>query len=396
LEYGVWAGLLLGLFLAYWSLVYLMRKDWARLPALWRGLAIVVGVWFVATSALLIPAFLSVRSGDYPLKGGDEYFSTDLAALVTRSPLWGAGTAPVGTPLGVLHVPAGTIENTVYLGIVPLVLAGLAALAIRRSPHRVVFWLVVFVFFTTLALGPYLYIGDTKTFSVVGASFSVPLPYQIYDQLPLVSVGRVPSRLIVFGLVVLAGTGFDVLTSWLKPKYKLLAPLAALLILGLVVLEYWNPPVSLYHPPEPAILKAIGDDPGDFAVLNVPWGRNSGGTWAGHASSAWLANYYQTLHGKATLGGTISRAKRSDLDWVWEQPGLRYLACAGCTKFFTDEDTNPDVVRQLFREYKIKYVVLRRGSSASETYDEYLRTTVGLTPVFTDATMPVYQNPGID
>jgi hypothetical protein len=398
LEYGAWAGLFVGLFLAYWSLVYLRQARRHDLVVLWRGVAATAGVWLAVSAPLLIAASLSVHSGDYSLSGGDEYYSADLASFVTPSPLWGPGT--YATAPAPNHVSTGGIENTVYLGIAPLLLAGLALLSVRRTPHRVLFWTVVFLFFAMLALGPYLYIGDTKTFSLFGTSFSVPLPYQIYDELPLVGTGRVPSRMIVFGLVglaVLAGIGLDILMSWLRGSYKKFVPLAALIVLSVVVLEYWNPPVHLHEPPKPAVLEAIGDEEGDFAVLNVPWGRGNGITWAGDFSGAWLADYQQSIHGKATIGGLLSRSKQRDVDWVWEQPGLRFLACSHCTEFLSGDDMNPDLVRELFRRYRIKYVVQEHGGYLGfEEHAAYLTDVVGLSRVFSDSSLIVYRNHEID
>ena len=235
LEYATDAALFLGLFLAYWSFVYLRKRDWVHLPALWRGSALVGGTWLALSAPLLIPTLLNVYSGEFVMPGNDELWSADLASFVTPSPLWGPGTDPVPDPAGVPHVPIGAMENTVYLGITPLILAGLSVFAIRRTPRRVVFWTVVFLFFAFMALGPYLYVEGTKTF---------PLPYQILDQIPVIGDRRAPTRMIVFGIVglaILAGTGFDLLTSWLRHNHRKLVPLAALIIFGLVVLEYWNP-----------------------------------------------------------------------------------------------------------------------------------------------------------
>ena len=176
----------------------------------------------------------------------------------------------------------------------------------------------------------------------------------------------------------------------------MLTPLAAFLVLGLVVLEYWNPPVHLYKPTAPAILETIRDEPGDFAVLDVPWGRGNGGTWSGDFAGAWLADYNQTIHGKATLGGYLSRSKKNDIDWVWEQPGLRFLACAQCPEFITEEDMNPQIVRDLFRQYRIKYVLLRTGNYGFAKHSEYLTEVVGLTPIYSDSSLIVYRNQEIE
>jgi hypothetical protein len=409
LEYAAAAGILLGLFLAYWSFVYLRRREWLRLPALWRGIAVTTGVWLLASLPLLIPTLQSIYGGEYSLSGqGDEYFSADLLGFVTPSPLWGSGIVPEFTRPD--KSPIGAWETTVFLGTLPLMLASLALFAIRRSPHRVVFWAMVFLFFATLALGPYLYVGNTKSLSLLGASFTVPLPYQIYDQLPLVSVGRVPARLIVFGLVglaVLAGTGFDVLTSWLKPKHKMLAPLAALLVLSLVALEYWNPPIHLSQITAPAIFEDIRDEPGDFSVLHAPWGRLTGTTGVGHQTGGPITMYYQRIHEKASFGGYIARPPESAfaIGPLGEEPGLGYLSCGSCPGP-RPQDLNVDEARRVFRKYEVKYVMLHRGDPNEsgigvpienlQAMDAYLLDVMGLTPVFSDSVLTVYRNQEIE
>ena len=85
--------LFLGLFLAYWSFVYLRNKEWLRLSSLVRGFAVIAVVWFAASSPLIVPGLRTIFAGDFFLPGGDEYFSGDLLTFVTPSPLWGPGTA---------------------------------------------------------------------------------------------------------------------------------------------------------------------------------------------------------------------------------------------------------------------------------------------------------------
>jgi len=407
LEYGALAGLFLGVFLAYWSFTYLRQKDRERLRGLWSGFAATAGVWLLVTAPLLVPTLFSIYTEDYPLPKNDEFYSSDLLAFVTPSPLWGPGTDPVIVQAGQQKQPAGSLENTVFLGIVPLLLAGLALFAVRRTSRRVMFWLVVLLFFAILALGPYLYIGDTKTFSVLGASFSVPLPYQVYDQVPLVGAGRAPARLILLGLVglaVLAGTGFDFLTSWLGRRNKKIAPLAALVIASLVVLEFWNPPINLEQLETPPVFEEIRDEPGDFTVLHAPWGRSTGSYTGGYGMGAALPDYYQTIHEKRSFGGYIAQARSIDFffEELVREPGLGYLARPPGDISAADQDG--DEVRRAFQKYRIKYVALHRltpkgepvvDKDTFETFDVYLRTVPGLVEIFSDARFTVYRNPDI-
>jgi hypothetical protein len=404
LEYGVDAALFLGLFLAYWSFVYLRRRDWARLSSLWRGLVVISVVWFAVSAPLVIPGVQETRSGDYLQPGGDEYFSADPLTFVTPSPLWGPGDAFV-FPTGI-HLDVGSEEGTAYLGIVPLLLAGLAVFAVRRTPHRVLFWAAIFLVFAILSLGPYLYVGDSKTVSVLGLSFSVPLPYQIYNQLPVFGARRIPARMIMFGIMglsVLAGTGLDLLTGWLKPRYGKIVPLAALLIFGLIVLEYWNPPLLVSELSTPAVLQDIRDEPGDFTVLHAPAGRRTGYTFVGDSTGAALTNYYQTIDERPTFGGYLSRVSHRGFAWMSEQPGLAFLSCPRCEGLPSQEDMNSDLVRAVFRENRIRYVVLHRldprgqpiffiGEAELTAMDEYLRDVVGLTAIYEDPSLTVYLN----
>ncbi len=405
LEYGTDAGLFLGLFMVYWSFILLRRRDWRRLSEMWRGFVAIAAVAFVVSSPLLIQAFRAVYGGSFFLNVGDEFYSGDLLTFVTPSPLWGPGTLP-GSPFG-SHLPVGSIEGTAYLGIVPLLLAGLALFAVRRTPHRFLFWAAVFLVFAILSLGPYLYVGGTKTLSVFGLSFSVPLPYQLYDQLPVFGSRRIPARMIIFGIMglsVLAGVGTDLLMAWLRPRYRRILPLAALVVLSLVVLEYWNPPVRLAELSTPAVLEEIRDEPGDFTVLDAPVGRQDGFFAGGNPSGGWLATYYEWMHEKPTLGGYVNRAR--DVGWTVEQPGLLYpLACPLCPP--SEDDLNPDVVRSFFRQHRIKYVILHKltpygeglayvGEAELTLMDGYLRDVVGATPIYSDPILTVYRNQDLE
>jgi len=115
-----------------------------------------------------------------------------------------------------------------------------------------------------------------------------------------------------------------------------------------------------------------------------------------------MTNYYQTVHEKRSFGGWLSRASDSTLGWVGEEPGLRYLSCLGCPDLPDENDANPELVGQVFRQYRIKYVVLHKldilgrpfpiTKDALHAADQYLRGVAGLTPMYDDASFTVYRN----
>jgi len=411
LEFTMDAAVLLGLFSVYWTVVYLLRRDRERLVTLARGVAVMGVVWFALSSPVLIPTYVRVESGEYALTDEDEYYSADALAFVTPSPLWGPGKDPSPGGSGAhSHQEIGTMENTLYLGIMPLLLAAAALFAIRRTPHRVFFWALVFLVFLILTCGPWLYVDGSKDVSIFGLSFSIPMPYQLYDAVPVMGQRRIPTRLLVFatlGLSVLAGAGVDVVTSWLRRHVRPLAAAAGLIILAIVALEYWNPPVHLSRLPEDPIFEQIRDEPGDFSVLHAPWGRMTGWGINGDLFGGPMASYYGAIHHKRTFGGFISRARESELFAVGLEPGLRYLACpVSCPDYPAREDLDPEVVQEVFERLRIKYVALHsqtpHGTVTPYTPDQlqkldrYLRDVAGLTPIETTPSFTVYRNPQVE
>jgi hypothetical protein len=473
IEYGADAGVLVGLFVAFWFLEYLRTRAWRRIRTLALGFAVMLAVWFVASSLVLIPAIKTVYDEDVVFPAQDEYFSGDLAAWVTPSPLWGQGTH-FTFPLGP-HLSVGSEEGTAYLGFASLILAALALVFVRRRPQQVLFWVAVFLTFGILSLGPYLYIDGDKNFSIFGISTSVPLPYHIYDQLPFLGSRRIPARMIIFGILglsVLAGIGLDFGMSWLKgretrivvralvalaafsvaatavfigadeygedvdtallmgavaglvaltvvaliallpflprpaARYRLMVPVTGILVLTLVVVEYWNPPVDVSPLSTPAFLEEIAREDGDFTVVDAPLGRRTGFTYTGNDAGGPLTNYYQSFYERASFGGYVSRVKGEGFAWIHEQPGLRVLACPHCPELPSEDDLDRERVRSVFREHQIKYVVLHKldprgqgisfiGEAELTKMDSYLREVAGLTPVYSDKTLTVYRNPKI-
>jgi hypothetical protein len=408
-EYATDAATFLGLFAIYWSIVYARRPDRAEsLSKLWRAVPVVVVSWMVLSAPMTVPAVVSIERGDSGTPTNTTWgfgFVTDPLALVTPSPLWGPGELPNTTlSEGSNHERPGAVENTVYLGITPLLLGGLALLSVRRFSDRAVFWAAVFLTFTILALGPYLFLGDTKDFTILGWHFSVPLPYKIYDQIPVLGDRRGIARLIVFGhlaLAVLAALGTDVLIRRLRENYRKLVPLAATLLLFFVILEYWTPPNDLFSLEAPAVFQAIGDEPGDFSIVHVPLGR---ATWTGFGLRSENSDYYVTIHGKPTFGGYISRAPLETVNWLYYQPGLRFLACPlsppHCPEGPSGEDLDVDSVMESFRRYRVKYVALDwtspdgqpSGGEELARVDSYLLNILRLVPVYADGKVTVYWN----
>lgn len=407
LEFATDAALIMGLFFLYWSIVYLWKRQRDHLTRLLRGGVVITFVWLILSAPYLLGALDNIRSGDYFQPGGDESFSADLLAYVTPSPLWGSGESPrVGGPNPLHQAALKTIEGTAYLGILPLLLGVVALITVRRDPHRVLPWLIGFLAFAVLALGPHLWIDEKTEFSLLGVSFSVPLPYQLYDQLPLAGNRRVPVRMIVFGIMalsVLAAIGLDLIMSLFRGRLRLVAPVLGVLALAIVWVEYWSPPIYLERMSSPAVFDEIRREDGDFVVLHLPLGRRTGWTFAGDPTGAALPMYYQPLHEKATIGGYLSRVSDKQFNWFLEQPGLRYLSCPACPEPPTEQDLDRKAVAKVFKDNRIKYVVVHRlgpagnaigyvGERELQIMDSYLRDVVGFEPNYMGTDLTIYSD----
>jgi hypothetical protein len=190
-------------------------------------------------------------------------------------------------------------------------------------------------------------------------------------------------------------------------RYQAVVPLVGILFLGLVVVEYWNPPTKVSPLATPEFIRNIAKEPGDFVVVDAPVGRRTGFTYTGNDTGGPLANYYQHLYEKATPGGYVSRVKDEGFPWIHDQPGLRLLSCPHCPELPSPEDLDRQKVRAFFLENKIKYVVLHKrdprgqgisfiGEAELTKMDSYLRDVVRMTEVYKDEIVTVYLNPAVD
>jgi len=365
LEFAIDSGLFLMLFFAFWGFLYYRRRDGAQLRGLLRGGAVIAAVWLVLSLPYLVPATLEVASGDISTHGGlsppAEYYSADLLAYITPSALWGPGEFPKGD--SGYPTAIGGVEGTVFLGILPLLLSAAAIIYYFRTDRRtvVVFWAGVFAFFAIMALGPYLYVGGDKTFDLGFWEFSVSLPFRLFKELPLIGLRRAPARMVVYAtlaLAVLAPLGLSVLARGLSGGSAAIARGAVLVALALVLLETWNPPVSTATYQLPAIYEQIAREPGDFTLLELPVGRITGTVQRGDIIGGGMTNYSQITHGKASIGGYFSRGKEKDIAWLRTEPGIGYLSCPVCPEFLRPEDLDRELLRRVFADLHIKYVIV--------------------------------------
>lgn len=415
LEFTIDSALFLVLFGGFWGAICFRRGDRENALALLKGAVVLSAVWAVLSLPIMIPSVYEVASGDIQMKGGlsapAEFYSADLAGYVTPSPLWGPGKF-ANCDCGQFPVVIGGVEGTVFMGILPLLLSAVAPLGYWKSDKRLIvgFWGIVFAFFAVMALGPFLYVHGDKSFDLGFGSFSIPLPFRVFKELPLIGLRRVPARMVVYAtlsLAVLAPMGITVLKRLAGQRYVYAGQAIAVLAAALVLLEFWNPPVSLSSYHVPSIYEQIGDEDGDFTLLELPVGRITGTEQRGDINGGGMTDYSQIIHGKASIGGYISRGKAKDVLWLREQPGIGFLSCPICPGFPRPEDLDRQRVLGEFDELNIKYVIVNlktfEGTPTAivtddkqDVFRDYLEETLGLERVDEGDGWIAYRNPGVN
>jgi hypothetical protein len=230
-----------------------------------RGIAVArvastVVIGAVAMSPMLLPMLTRSAEGRVLDPAADAVrFSADVLAFVTPSPehpWWGGMARHLQNAIQ----PSGfTIENVVYVGIVPL---WLAALARDPRPARR-FWTVVALVFGVLALGPTLRVGGYTVPIVSGV-----MPYRWLARLPYGEIPRVPARFAVLTLLamsLLAAMGARALFA----RRRVSTPLYFAL-LGVMVLDTTIVPLPLNRIEAPPFFSWLAADPTRGALVEVP------------------------------------------------------------------------------------------------------------------------------
>ncbi len=299
-------GMLGGLWLLYWLVARSgdrpQRGTWTGTSG--RALLVMAVTVGVLTGPFLVPLaweqFVN-PAGQDPYLGKEGETQTDLIAYVLPNlyhPLWGRLAAPVHQRF------LRNKDHAVALGYLPLALVGYGLLRWRAITRRARFWFGGLLVFWLLALGPFPRIN--------GVPYpQIPLPYRLVGwTLPVRSL-RNPERfniLVGLCLAMVMGVAVRDLLRRFPPRR---AGLVVLALGALVLLEYWAWPFPTTQPEIPDFYHQLAVEPGDFAIADVPITNDL----------SKLYMYYQTVHGRPTVTGHVSRPPEETYDFI-EANGL--------------------------------------------------------------------------
>lgn len=360
------AGLLGGLWLFYAWLTE--RSEWAR--GNWRALAVMVVTVAVLVGPLLAPLVWEQcvnPEGQDPYLGKEEETQTDLVAYVLPNlyhPLWGQVAAPVHQRF------LRNKDHSVALGYVPLALVGYGLLR-WHAVKKVRFWLLSLAAFVLLAVGPFPRINGV-------AYPQVPLPYRLVGWTFPVSSLRNPERFnIVVGLclALVVGVAVSDLLHRLSARRVAVAAIAVALA-ALVLLEYWSWPFPTRPPNVPEFYHQLALESGDFAIVDLPITND--------LSKRYM--YYQTVHGKATVTGHVSRPPQGAYDFI-EGNGLLGALWRGRQP---DPAGDPAAEMVALADADVRYVIVHRDHLDEEELAA-LSAYLPASPVFVDDEVLVYR-----
>ncbi|MBN2371387.1 MAG: hypothetical protein JXO72_12965 [Vicinamibacteria bacterium] len=292
-------------FLGLIAIVFVLERL-ARKRAPWRTLFLRAGFVFITAGILLSPLFIAIAQAmtrwTYPPYPGAERYSADLLSYLLPAP----NQNVLGGALG-YEASRNATESIVFPGYLPWLL-GLAALLKKRLRRSHAFWIASGVIFFLFSLGPVLRVAGRET--------GLPLPFALLQRLPLLHNLRAPARfslIVVLALAILMAAGWTALSRRLRrrsARYAMTGAAAAALILELV-----SVPVSVFAAETPALFRAVGAEPGDFAVVEIP----------GIDQVSGRLMHHQTAHGKRIFIGFCARVPLEKKSYYYGLPLVRPL-----------------------------------------------------------------------
>ncbi len=375
-----WSGFQLALLLALWTALYVAWRLWKTNDSRVRFLAIagLIGIVGLTLSApLIIPVVKAwpQMEGKAADRTEGAIKQTDLLAYFlppNHHTLVGSRVARFYTRFVANKVTSPYLGYTV-IGLALLSLFG------RREGTR--FWLLSALCWMALAAGSVLRVN--------GALYpQIPLPYRAVEHLFLISTIRAPDRfnlLVTLSLSISAGLGAAYVAALTAQRWRW-----ALIPVGLLVaVEFLCLPLPAWKlPPASPFFAQMAEEQTTYGVVDYPMGYT--------LAKRWL--YYQTLHGKPSVDGHLSRYTAQEYAFIASQPLLRVFYRTGEQPSYLPpgmlESATPFVsalgpsLRSL-ESSGVRYILLHKPFMNRALWTHFYRAFPAV-PVYDDETLAVY------
>lgn len=266
----------------------------------------------------------------------------DLLTVVTGNPIHSV----YGPAIQRLYRYAGIdlIEQTLWLGIVPLVAIAILSRDKRARAGAAARWMWMGGLFLTWSAGAYLIAAGFDT--------GLPLPQALAHYVPVLSNARIPGRAVV--MVQLAAA---VLCAIVAARREWKAS-TIVIAMAVVIADTVALPIAMYQLPQAgSIERVIGDDAVAGSVMELPAGVRDGLSDMGFVDHRAL--WFQTIHGRPIVGGFTARLS--------DRVKAAYAADATLMALIEQRQQAipPDLVGRL-TAYGIRFVVLNRDKTSRE------------------------------
>jgi hypothetical protein len=266
------------------------------------------------------------------------------------------------------------------ISLVMLAVIGAAAWTGGWRPSRLrVGWTI---FFALLALGPFVHVAGFNT--------QFPTPWAILRYVPVLGMVRSPGR---FSVLVTLGACMLFLLA-LVHLGRRFPERRSLILAGvglLLAVELVPAPRTLYSASIPAIYRRIAEDPRpDVRVLELPTGLRDGASSLGNFNAR--TQYFQTAHGKAIVGGYLSRVSARRKAVNRRMPVLNALLSfsEGRIPLAAEEQAARDAADAFLTRARLGYVIIDH-TSASPALVAFATEVLGLTELEREGPMVLYE-----
>lgn len=307
---SIWKGLLLGcsliaalltdlhvtIFTCMWGSFYVVAYYWKNgfrksFFKLFTSFLIAISMFVSAFCFVLIPSLPSLSGDGFPVPSLDDTASYAFSIKDFVDP-----------------------QQIPFIYGFDFLLSTVLAVFLFRWQGDYRFWLFGSLIFLVLSLGPYL------------KPTHIPLPYSLVSVWTPLRNFRTPYRFVIpatIGLTLVMGY---VLASLLT---KVPARGVAILVGGVIIaLQLWYTirvqPFETQVYPSYAFYQQISNESGDFAVIEVPFGVRSGLDQIGQGGER--VQYYQHIHGKRILNGSLARLPTTLFSFYRSHPSLIFFS----------------------------------------------------------------------
>lgn len=229
-----------------------------------------------------------------------------------------------------------------YYGYVATFLALVALVFFRKkdASRDIMFWGMVTGFFFLMTLGPRLIINNNPT---------IPLPYGLFQHLPIFSGVRVPERYIVMVQLGIACLASLAVSGIAKKKGFHFAGYVAI---ALVLLEM-SPHIQTRWTEIkiPRFYEKMAIDKGDYAIVEFPLMDYDG-----------IKLFFQTVHNKKLVNGYVSHVQsvpKEFLAFVGSHPLLDAMSRPFSDCRLTEDQIKTDA-HMLGDKFGIKYLIFNK------------------------------------